>query len=358
MVGFEGFNGTDFNGTLDCYWCDENPDFDALIRLQEYSIKVELSSAVLVTVLAPITVTANTLLLGTFWKSTSSYFRSPTMYFIIFLSVTDLIIGLLVEPIKAFCSLDFYLRNRKRSDLCLTLTERVVDVVLPATANASFLIVLALSLSQYLAVAFPCRFGGLVTVKTVRISVGVAWGYSLAFSMLQLLWRKENSFTKALHMYDLYGHSIAISSALICLYILMLKALNRQIRNRNRTSFLKTRDRRSCSVTQNNSHPQKTKATPRMRVMEIQFIKMNILLIIILLLCTLPTIVVKYIVEVSKLKRQNGSSSLAEIRMRIIEKIADDVLLVKFMLDAFVYVWRLPRYRKALLNTISACSCC
>ena len=186
MMDFEDFNDTDFNETLDCPWCHHDPDFDAFIRLQEYSTKVELASGILASWLSLITVTANVSLLATLWRNTSSYFRSPTMYFIIFLSVTDLVTGLVVEPIKAFCSLDFYRRNRRRTALCLTLTEKVVDIILPATANASFLIVLALSVTQYLAVGFPCRFGSLVKAKYVRISVAIAWGYAFMFSILQL----------------------------------------------------------------------------------------------------------------------------------------------------------------------------
>ena len=327
-----------------------------MLNLQEYSTDVELVSGILTSVLSPITVTANVLLLATLWKNSSSYFRTPTMYFIMGLGATDLTTGLLVEPIKAFCSLDFYLRNRRRTAVCSTMAENVVDIVLPATANSSFLIVLALSLSQYVAVGWPCSFASVVSVKSAKVSVVIAWGYSLSFSLVQLFWGgAEDSAKKILARVDLYVHSTAVSIALVIVYVLMLKALCNHIRHRQRTCSVESRQTRDISIKLNSSesHEPKLQRAPRVRMMESKFIKVNLILIFILLLSTIPMNVVKYVTL--SWKSDSHLSLAKSARLEIARKVTDDVLLVKFALDAFVYVWRLPRYRAALLHNLTDC---
>ena len=75
-----------------------------------------------------------------------------------------------------------------------------------------------------------------------------------------------------------------------------------------------------------------------------QFITVNCILIAVLLLCSQPTLWFWLAAEFWLPKPLTPKFRL------ILKLFIDNILYLKFMLDRFVYAWRLPKYREALLT--------
>ena len=75
--------------------------------------------------------------------------------------------------------------------------------------------------------------------------------------------------------------------------------------------------------------------------MECQFIIVNILLIAILFLTYQPSAMLWII-------RLYSNEDADSPNIWIINIMVDNVLYLKFLLDPFVYAWRIPKYRQAL----------
>ena len=117
---------------------------------------VFMISGTILGVFCPLTVLANVLLLLAIYKDPLNTFRTPTACFLVGLAITDLVAGLVPEPLVTSCYFMHYHDHPNAITSCPKMF-RIAGIVAAITANASFLIVMAFTFAQYVAVAFPLK---------------------------------------------------------------------------------------------------------------------------------------------------------------------------------------------------------
>lgn len=197
--------------------------------------KVELSSAILLVIFSPITVFTNGLfLLALYQDSLKCFSKSPSTFFVAGLSLADFITGLLVEPSFA---VHYILQYMKYGPQVLRVSKLIYTIggtISTIAISTSFVIVLAMSLSQYIAISWPHQYKAIVTARRVIRLVGISGFYFLAFSMIQFTGISRETFL----LLDVI-HPTLISLLLIVVLILMRRAFQKHVSKpaRKRTSM-------------------------------------------------------------------------------------------------------------------------
>lgn len=298
---------------------------------------VFLVSGSFLAVICPLTVLANVMLLIAIYKDPFNTFRTPTAWFLVGLAITDLATGLVPEPVVTSCYFMHYHRHSK-VERCEKIFN-IAGIIAAITTNSSFLIVMAFTFAQYVAVAFPLKYKRFISVRKTLVCVACIWLYSTVFEMSRTVGVPRELLEKL----DLYIHSTLSLLFTIITYALLQKAFRKQMTARSAT--LHTTNSVSMSTTQE-VHPRKQRRKSKPMI-ERNFVRLNLLLIVILLLCSQPTAILWYIYLYAD-EDTKKSHTLFVVRV-----IADNTLYLKFFLDPFLFAWRLPKYRKALRTTLS-----
>ena len=191
--------------------------------------------------------------------------------------------------------------------------------------TASFLIVFAFTVTQYIVVSSPLKYGRLITKRKVFISITVIYLYSAIFWCLHLMGVSSNVQI----MMDSFIHSYLSVFVTIAFYILLHREMKKKI-----TAGKSLQSQTGKRNTRN--HIQ----------LERNFVRVNFLLLAVLIACNTPS-AVKWTVQLF-MADQNATS----VKILIASLIVDNLLYLKFLLDPFVYAWRVPKYRKSLSKVI------
>lgn len=325
---FEDF----FNKSIDLQ------NFIAIIELEQLIHQVRFASGIFLCITSLITVAANVLVLWNIRRQTRKCFKAPTIYFIIGYCLTGLLTALLVEPLIGLC----YLRNFK---LCRNYLK-ASKVLPPLLINLSFFVVLLLSWVQYLAISHPYMYKKRVTKTRVISSEIFAMAYSTIFSVLPYLGVPNNT----VHMIDVVCHSTLVPILLLISYLAILMAVYRHAQSRIVKLGMIRLQSAELHVKENESKEGKSDSdfgseeTPKqrrkiikrhssvLRYVERQFVTVNLCLIVLLLLCTLPSIVVSHLTLHWK-----RSTLVQELQLSVAITIANDFLFLKFVLDPLIF---------------------
>lgn len=308
-------------------------------ELRQVVHHVRFASGIYFCISAVTTVIANALVLYNIQRQARKCFKSPTIYFIAGVCFTDLLNGILLEPLVGLC----YFRNFK---VCQDFSW-TFEVLPPLLTNLSFFIVLLLSWVQYLAISHPYIYKQLVTKPRVITSEIFALTYSTTFSVLPYM----GVPSKTVHIVDVIFHSTFVPFLLLISYLLILTAVHRHARSRQTMTFrsfnsqtehlhateLKSRECRYGSDFSTDKTPKRKRKLIRrqtsvLRYVERQFVRVNLCLIVLLLVCTLPSIVVSYLTL-----NQKRATTEQELRLSVAMIIAKDFLFLKFTLDPFIF---------------------
>lgn len=196
------------------------------------------------------------------------------------------------------------------------------------TMNASFLILLALTFCQYLAISFPHKHRGLVTRLSAMITLVVVTIYSVLFSLLP-----EFNVPRRLKLeIDTHLNTNAVAIILIQCYVLLYLAYRVHLK---RVSGLDENDA----------------ARNRRREQEREFTAVNLLLVTFLLIFTLPSMIF-WNLSLYKFYDIGSLSYGQRLRLDLARTLIFDVLVMKFALDPCIYAWRLSKYRQAIKKII------
>lgn len=302
--------------------------------LVELYYKLLLSAGVYLSVLAFTTTSANGLLLWTIYKNSKPYFRKPVTVLIAALALADFLNGLIIDPFYASMYFSLYFQSISRSAyLRLAKISMLFSVV---TMNASYLIVLTLSCTQLIAITFPYKERTLITTRSVSFSVGLVLTYSILFALLYVMGIPVSVFQKL----EVFLHMTGITVILIAAYACLQISYTRQRgKFRRLTTDSKTQGRKESRV----HRDAKSVAGSR------NFLMVNLLLIACLLITSLPVTIVWYL-RLFSVKFRTESERLA---YRNVALVVDNFLFLKFLVDPFIYAWRMPQYRRALCQTVN-----
>ena len=295
-------------------------DYEDQAILQHY-VLIPLPSAVLFTCLAPLTILGNGFLLLTFYRNSKSLLRTPSNFFIFSMAWANFFTGCVLQPLLAYRYYSLHLKN----DLLLSL-RKVLSAFSIVTMNISIFSVCAFSWDSFLALSRPIKHRGWMTVRRAKVLIACMWLYQIGFASLL--------FTKIplplILRVDLHLNTTLIISLLLISYVCLYKAFKQRERKRVR-SF-------------NNPRAQTSKRTKRVER------RVRIIIFLFTLVTTIPILPVTvawYVTEYCIRCQRNQ-------QIFLVEKVLNQLIFIKFVLDPFVYAWRLERYRKALKRII----CC
>ena len=277
--------------------------------------EVQIASGIFLALVSLAAAVGNGLLLVTIWKDPFKTFRTPTTFFIIGLAVADFLTGIIVCPIQASLSIAGYI-GIKRNSLILPFLQKAASVatfISLITMNSSYIILLSLTWSQFLAISSPHKHKGLVTKRRAKASLILTWAYTIVFA---ILYGVEKT---VLFNVDLYVHTTGSLLLLTIAYFCLYKAFKRHMRRLQSNNLSRVNRRQR------------------------QFTIVNLLLLMFVIVCTLPITVVSY------LHIHHTESSTHSLKMKIAHLLSCNMLFLKFALDpGLIYAWRLTQYRQAL----------
>lgn len=294
-------------------------------------LKFELAEGICLSVMSLLTVSANILLLIAVWKDPEKSFRSPTTYFLIGLAITDLLTGATTEPFFALYYIMRFLRGGKNIPASISRLYEVGQSISTVTISSSYLIILGLSMSQYIAIKWPHKYKVLITRNRVIFSVLLSWLYFICFILVLTFSTKIDTdlFLKV----DLALHPVLISSVLFITLILLYRVFMKQVQQRK-------------SLRESEKKQQSGGVKGRSDNLQRQFTIVTFYLAAILLISALPHIAVQFVWLYADLPTEGTYYIFMALRIR------DLLLFLKVALDAFIYAWRLPAYRQALKKSL------
>ncbi|KAL9960820.1 hypothetical protein ACROYT_G034325 [Oculina patagonica] len=286
--------------------------------------KAAFGSSIFIFVVSLTTILANGFLLFVFYRDPLKIFRNATTYFLISLAIVDLLTALSVEPINATCFMLLYFQHPSTKK-CRPFMN-AGRYFSASTMTASFLIVFFFTVTQYIVVSSPLKYGRLITKKKVLICVSVIYLYSATFWCLHLM--GVSPYVQ--DVMELFIHSYLLAIVTIVFYILLHLAM------RKKMAAGKSLEGQS-GKREGGKHIQ----------VQRNFVRVNFMLLSVLIVCNMPAAVIwtiRLFIEDSK--------SLPSAKILIGNLMVDNVLYMKFLLDPFVYAWRMPKYRESLNKLI------
>ncbi|XP_032220491.1 histamine H2 receptor [Nematostella vectensis] len=322
------------------------PDFSAYFYC-------EYLSAIFYCVLSPFTVGANGLLLAAIYKDPLKCFRTPVTYFIVGLALVDLLTGLVVEPFFAVYYFSRYFYGFLNVSPTINLLATIAGFMSTVGLSTSFLIVLALSFSQFIAITFPHKYRVLITTRRVLICMINVVLYFIAFSLLQVF--NTNIPKDLFWRMDLYLHATIIPILLVISHAFIFRSFKRFSKKSEKMGAQAKRVDNTLVVHSSNNNSNTELIKPSKKTAQISKSKANqkqltivtLLLSAVLLFCSLPHTIGFYLFLHIEWKAPSE-----EIAINIAIRVTDAILFLKVLLDPFIYCWRLPKYRAALRNTL------
>ena len=294
----------------------------SLIHPYHEFFKFAFGFAIYMIIVSFTTIVANGLLLVVFFFDPLKIFRNATTYFLIGLAIVDILTAATQQPMYATCFIMMYLGHPDTVTTCTPLLD-IGQNISPAAMDASFLIVLAFTVTQYIVVISPLNHARKVTKTRVIICVLVIYVYIALFSVSPRMSVPRDIQQKI----DNIFHSISLTYLTIIFYILLYNAFRKKMAASKRL--------------QEDGNTQDEGKNERQTGVERKFVIVNFLLIAILFLTSQPAAML-WIVRLHSEKNLDGPKVL------IINLFMDNLLYLKFLLDPFVYAWRIPKYRHSL----------
>ena len=298
------------------------PPAGPMVHPYDEFYKFAFGSAIYMIIVSFTTIVANGLLLVVFFFDPLKIFRNATTYFLIGLSLVDIFLAATQQPMYATCFIMMYIRHPDTRPTCTPLLE-IGQTIALAVMNASFLIVFAFTITQYIVVISPLNHARKVTKTCVIICVLAIYVYVAVFSVAPRMGVPKDIQQKI----DNIFHSICLIYLTIIFYILLYIAF--------RKKMAASKSLREDSNRQDESKKERQTGVER------KFIIVNFLLIAILFLTSQPS-------AMSWIYRLYSKEDVNSPKALIANLMVDNILYVKFLLDPFVYAWRIPKYRQSL----------
>ncbi|XP_068737753.1 cannabinoid receptor 2-like [Montipora capricornis] len=291
-------------------------------------LTISMISAVYLSILSVVTTLANGVLLVALYQDPFKVLRQPPTIFITGLALADFLTGVVVEPLFAYFYFKVYSNTITNEEYNKIL--KAAGILSSITMNVSFLTILFLSWIQLIAISFPLWHKEFITGRRVLACVCGIWIYSLLFSTLLLMGVPEKIFQKL----DVFINLSLIHALILFAYILLHVSYRRQVRQSliafsRCDQFAETRIANAVEY--------------RQRKDQRYFAVVSLLLTTCLLVFTVPVTVMWYLT----LYCVPGTYE-AQVKATIANIAVDTTLFLKFLIDPFIYAWRLPKFRQAV----------
>ena len=317
---FKELQGSQKPSNSSVYTGAAGPDLqEGMMHVEEFS-KAAFGSSIFIIIVSPMTIVANSLLLVTFLVDPLKIFRNPTSYFLIGLAIVDLLTALIQEPIYATCFMLMYFQHPSWTKCKSWMKFTAYFSAFPISISAS--IVFAFTLTQYIVVASPLRYGRMITKKKALLSVVAIYLYHTFFCCLPLMGVPQE--TK--HAIDLFFHRYTVVLVTIVVYIILHYTMKKKM---TAGRSLQSEEGRHIQVQRS-------------------FVRINVVLLIIMIMFFVPSVLLMTI----RFFLDDIFTARYGIRVLVVNLMTDNLLYLKFLFDPIVYAWRMSKYRKSLKSTV------
>ena len=269
------------------------------------------------TILVIVSIIANSLVVSAIWRTPS--LRYPSIVFLCGLAVSDLAVGLVVQPL--FIAVELLKIHGLPSGGDCTLETAFLALAF-IVCGVSFGLVTLISMDRYIAIQYPLRYPSIVTLPRVIFLITLCWLASTFCSSL-LVWQfSAFLYVVATVMMVFLGTSTIIH---ITIYRIV-----RRHRNEIR------------------AQEQAVQATNEFNMARFKKTAVNTFIVYyFLLLCYVPF-------SIAWVLRMVGSSSLEN---PIVWKLGNTIVFLNSALNPFLYCWRLPSIRGPVMTLLKKIFC-
>ena len=285
-------------------------------------------------IVAVCTVLSNGIFLLTFYKDPLKCLRTPSAIFIAGLTSANLLTGLIVEPAYVGMIVSSFVDSSSKSKSA-QIFMRSIEALSFVTIITSFLIMLALGVVQYLLIKHPRLYTKHVTVKSSLVGVVCIIVYSILFAVLPEMTGIENGW---IYFVDLVLHNVLLTIVVIILYLVIYCQFRKLTQRHRDADMQENTDAQGASIEPSESEKQRLQA-------EKDLMSGTIVFTVVLIATVWP-----YCISLTVyMLHYSWGMFIAVI-------ISQFIVMWKFVLDPFVFAWRLRKYRKSL--TLVANSIC
>nr|XP_058951342.1 melanopsin-like [Pocillopora verrucosa] len=317
---FKELQGSQKPSNSSVYTGAAGPDLqEGMMHVEEFS-KAAFGSSIFIIIVSPMTIVANSLLLVTFLVDPLKIFRNPTSYFLIGLAIVDLLTALIQEPIYATCFMLMYFQHPSWTKCESWMEFAFYFSAFPVSISAS--IVFAFTLTHYIVVTSPLKYGRMITKKKALVSVVAIYLYHTLFCCLPLMGVPQR--TK--HAIDLFFHRYTVVLVTIVVYIILHYTMKKKM---TAGRSLQSEEGRHVQVQRS-------------------FVRINVVLLIIMIMFFVPSVLLMTI----RFFLDDIFTARYGIRVLVVNLMTDNLLYLKFLFDPIVYAWRMSKYRKSLKSTV------
>lgn len=277
------------------------------------------------------TVLSNGLFLLTFFKDPLKCLRTPSAIFIAGLTSANLLTGLIVEPAYVGMIVSAFVDSSNTSKSA-EVFMRSIEALSFVTIITSFLIMLALGVVQYLLIKHPRQYNKYVSVKSSLVAVVCIIIYSILFAVLPEMTNIDHGWV---YLIDLILHNILLTVVLLILYLVIYSQFRKLTQRHRDADMQENPDAQGASIEPTKSEKQRLQA-------EKDFMSGTIVFTVVLIATVWP-----YCISLTVYILRDSWG------MFITVVIAQFIVLWKFVLDPFVFAWRLRKYRKSLILVVN-----
>lgn len=270
-----------------------------------------VTAAVAVLFIAPITILGNFLVISAFYKDPNKDLRSAPSYILLTsLALSDFIVGAVQTPLTAYYWIDSFIAKRFPFSFTYLLSiNGFIGIV-------SILHLLALSVDRFLAIVTPLKYASTVTKNRTYIAVTCVWGYALVVGCISVV------LEKIISSGTLFAFHIVIPCG--CMTYLNTRIVIKM--------------RRTSRELNSNVIKEQSKVFEKR---ERKVVKLVFLVLGVFVMCYLPwfvTLILALTCSTCNLKALMYAYAISGI-----------LLYVSPLIHPFLYTWRLPKFKKALL---------
>ena len=271
-----------------------------------------------------ITVTGNVLVCLAFVRDPFRNLKTPFHYFLLSLSGTDLLVGLLVNP-----ALTVYAISEAGGMVNIDGIIRTSHLIYFILGTASVLTLAALTADRYVSVASPIKYKTKVSSKRAIITSVSIWVASLGLSFLY--------FELGFFLYSFIFVNTAIFSTIIILLFVHRATLKLL---RERSKFWQNQRAIENTVTAKQKYTKNIKNIKKKQ----KVTKALSSVLIAFLVSFVPACVIVYLL--------NFCLSCNCLLVHWLRDIQVLIVSLNSAVNPYLYAWRLPQFRKAFLKLL------
>lgn len=263
-----------------------------------------------------VTIAGNSLICYAILKDPFHELRTPFSFLILSLAITDLLVGILMDPISTV----FHLTEALEIDL---VDIRILHIFYFILSTASIMSLGALTIDRYVAVIYPLNYKNYLSSKKCMYLTLVIWLVSIGLSMVYF-------------KFGYIFYSLIFASTTVLLTFLVLLFVYVSIYKRLHTQVKLLSRQRASSKQVSRVNKKKLSSLK----WEAKVTKALVLVLLAYILCFAPACIIIYILNFCRTCSCEFIHWLRDLQFVIV--------LMNSAINPYLYAWRMPQFKKVL----------